>query len=79
MLSSPEIQQHAGSQKYNIGKNVPSMPKPTLYAKLSLAVAAFSLNTEYGTLIPLFGSPKRMFCVKFHAVCTANAHQRLSI
>lgn len=58
---------------------VPSIPNPTLYAKLFLAVEASSLNTENGTVIPLFGKPNMIFCVKFHAACAAIAHQMLSI
>ena len=33
---------------------------------------------ENGETIPLFGSPNKMFCVKFHAACAAIGSQMLS-
>ena len=58
---------------------VPSMPNPTLYAKLSFAVEISSRKTEYGDTMPEFGNQKMIFCVKFHMACMDMAHQILSI
>ena len=53
MLSSPEIQQHAGSQKYNIGKNRSLM----VYYMDSLW-CAFAVHTAWNfTQNILFGLP----------------------
>ena len=41
---------------------------PNVESKAKLFAPASSLNTDTGNTKPEFGSPKTMFCVKFHVV-----------
>lgn len=78
MFTQRYRQMHAAIRRISANR-VPSMPKPTLYTKLLFAVEVSRRKTEYGDTIPEFGSPKMIFCVKFHMACMDMAHQILSM